>query len=547
MSDADAGAAERREQMAGAVRRWAAVSAELEAAQPTQAASLGGGRFQFEAPPGMAGVRPGDLVAIGADDGHGYLGEIVEARLVRTEGPRITREMEATRLGLLATPSQGDALSLEARLDVRRLMGEGILLMSTGDDGRPQRPDASTVFLDAPMRPATHEEVARYLRVNRAAGATMEVGVARGGGGDPVHLFPDGFLRHTFLCGQSGSGKSFALGVLVEQLLARTPMRVVVIDPNSDLVRITERRTRAEADATRAVPFDDAAWAEVDAALDAALAGTSVLRPRTRAQAEVLALAFGRLDERAGARVLGLDPLADREEYAAFADGVARLPEDGDLDRLLDEVGRVEGPAARDLALRIRNLGIAGWDIWARAGEGDMVGAHLTGARRCIVADVGTLGTEEERATVAEAVLGHLWDRRADRIPTMIVIDEAHNVCPAAPGPGIAAAALDHVIRIAAEGRKYGLLLLLASQRPTRVHPDVLTQCENLVLMRTVAHVDLLTLRDAFSHIPAGLVEQAATFGKGEALVGGGIADAPLPVRFGGRLTREGGSDVRLG
>src|SRR6185437_881750 len=58
-----------------------------------------------------------------------------------------------------------------------------------------------------------------------------------------VHgLDAGGFDRHTFLCGQSGSGKTYALGVLLERLLLATSLRIVVLDPNSDYVRLTELR-----------------------------------------------------------------------------------------------------------------------------------------------------------------------------------------------------------------------------------------------------------------------------------------------------------------
>ena len=39
------------------------------------------------------------------------------------------------------------------------------------------------------------------------------------------------FNRHTFWCGQSGSGKTYALGVVLEQLLLRTELPIAVLDP----------------------------------------------------------------------------------------------------------------------------------------------------------------------------------------------------------------------------------------------------------------------------------------------------------------------------
>ena len=44
------------------------------------------------------------------------------------------------------------------------------------------------------------------------------------------------------MCGQSGSGKTYSLGVMLEQLLLETELRIVVLDPNSDFVRLGELR-----------------------------------------------------------------------------------------------------------------------------------------------------------------------------------------------------------------------------------------------------------------------------------------------------------------
>ncbi len=42
-----------------------------------------------------------------------------------------------------------------------------------------------------------------------------------------------GFNRHTFMCGQSGSGKTYSLGLLLEQaLVVDTSLRMVILDPN---------------------------------------------------------------------------------------------------------------------------------------------------------------------------------------------------------------------------------------------------------------------------------------------------------------------------
>jgi DNA helicase HerA-like ATPase len=126
----------------------------------------------------------------------------------------------------------------------------------------------------------------------------------------------------------------------------------------------------------------------------------------------------------------------------------------------------------------------------------------------------------------------------------LIVIDEAHNVCPAVPEDPVTARATEVAIRIAAEGRKFGLFLLVSTQRPQKVHEQVLSQCDNLVCMRMNSGADAAELARAFGYAPASLLARSPTFRQGEALVAGRCAPHPLLVRFGARLTEEGGADV---
>jgi uncharacterized protein len=207
-----------------------------------------------------------------------------------------------------------------------------------------------------------------------------------------------------------------------------------------------------------------------------------------------------------------------------------------DLDQL------VEGG---QLKLRASNLGVDQWGIWPGP-EGESLASELDdpAGERCLVVDLGSLPTREEQAATAGAVLERLWRRRAAREPIAIVIDEAHNVCPAEPTDPLTALATADAIRIAGEGRKFGLYLIVVTQRPQKVHENVLSQCENLVLMRMNSAADLAHVGATFSFVPPSLIERATTFRQGEALVAGKIASHPAVIRFGERLTQEGGADV---
>jgi hypothetical protein len=419
------------------------------------------------------------------------------------------------------SPRLGQIVSLELHSDdatgpdlpqvrIRIGRGDGVVL---DGDGRP--------FHDATVRPADPDEVGAWLGRVRPSRAVLEVGELALADGVPLGLDGGGFGRHTFLCGQSGSGKTYSLGVLLERLLMETSLRVVVLDPNSDYVRLGE--TRADADAAalaRFTPLTDSI--QVRSGTD----GPDAIRVR-----------FRELSPALQAAVLRLDPLSDREEYAELT----ALVEDESI-RSLSDLDHVESKA---LKLRARNLGVERFGIWPGP-DGQSLLAELEdpAGPRCLVVDLGSLGTREEQALTAAAVLERLWRRRAAREPIAIVIDEAHNVCPAEPAGPITALGTEDAIRIAGEGRKFGLYLIVVTQRPQKVHENVLSQCDNLVLMRMNSAADLALIGEVFSFVPPGLVDRATTFRQGEALVAGKIASHPALIRFGARITQEGGSDV---
>ena len=305
--------------------------------------------------------------------------------------------------------------------------------------------------------------------------------------GVPFSLDAGGFGRHTFLCGQSGSGKTYSLGVVLEQLLLETDLQIVVLDPNSDFVRLGE--LRPDADDSSAARYSEA---------------TRSLA--VRRAGDGLALLLAELEPAVQAAALRLDPVTDREEYAelvALTEGGEALSQER-----LQRLEREGGEEGRRLVGRARNLGLLRWGIWAGE-EGRSILPEL--ARddvRCLVVDLGSLATREEQALASAAVLGELWRRREERRPVLIVVDEAHNVCPARPDDPLTAIATEYAVRIAGEGRKFGLYLLVSTQRPQKVHENVLSQCDNLLLMRMNSLADLGFVSEVFSFVPPSLLEQ---------------------------------------
>src|SRR4029077_14504724 len=99
---------------------------------------------------------------------------------------------------------------------------------------------------DAVVRLAEAGEIDAWAEATARKRAELSVGALRLMAGPRHHTEAGGCDSHSFLCGQSGSGKTYALGVLLEQLLLETSLRIVVLDPNSDFTRIGELRAGVE-------------------------------------------------------------------------------------------------------------------------------------------------------------------------------------------------------------------------------------------------------------------------------------------------------------
>ena len=476
---------------------------ELEEAVRPTASSVDGRRFTFQCSLQGLELQPGGYVSIG----EGLLGQVHALGHAWAEGAELasatTRERSQVADGRAAL-ARGDGLVLD--------------------------PEAGP-FHELVFEPASASTVSSWLEAARTSGARLDVGQLMIEPGVRFSLAADGFNRHTFLCGQSGSGKTFALGVLLEQVLLQTSIRVVILDPNSDFVRLGA--VRDGVDQALAGRYREATKA------------LTVLSQEASA-GDRLHVRFRDCDAEEQAAILRLDPIRDREEYGALLDMLESGLEatSASTAELGERLRGMEREDVRMLGIRLRNLGIDRWPIWSLGDEGSVQDLVGPGGPRALVVDLGSLATPGEKAIAAETVLAALWRNRSRREPVLVVIDEAHNVCPREPGDEVTALATESAGRIAAEGRKFGLYLLVSTQRPQRVTELVVSQCDNLLLMRMTSTSDLAYVSDVLSYAPKPLLDRATSFRIGESLVAGKAASHPALVRFGPRISEEGGADV---
>jgi hypothetical protein len=121
-----------------------------------------------------------------------------------------------------------------------------------------------------------------------------------------------------------------------------------------------------------------------------------------------------------------------------------------------------------------------------------------------------------------------------ERHPITIVCDEAHLYLPssaASTGP-LERRALENFERIAKEGRKYGVGLLVVSQRPSDVSTTILSQCSNIISLRLSNKTDQAVVKQLLPESLEGLMEVLPTLDIGEAVVVGDATLLPTRIRM---------------
>lgn len=118
-----------------------------------------------------------------------------------------------------------------------------------------------------------------------------------------------------------------------------------------------------------------------------------------------------------------------------------------------------------------------------------------------------------------------------ERDPILLVCEEAHRYVPDR-GEAQYAAAQDAIRRIAREGRKYGIGLMLVSQRPSDVESTVLSQCNSWLVLRLTNGRDQEHVGRFLPDSMAALIRLLPSLPRREALFVGEAAALPSRIKL---------------
>ena len=116
-------------------------------------------------------------------------------------------------------------------------------------------------------------------------------------------------------------------------------------------------------------------------------------------------------------------------------------------------------------------------------------------------------------------------------VPFLIVCEEAHNYIPKKGGADYEASKKS-IERIAKEGRKYGLSVMVVSQRPSEVSDTIFAQCNNFISLRLTNMTDQNYIKNLLPNNTNSIADILPILAPGESLVVGDATPIPAIIRM---------------
>lgn len=318
-----------------------------------------------------------------------------------------------------------------------------------------------------------------------------------------MHQYP-----HIGVFGGSGSGKSFGLRVVLEELM-EMGVPTIVMDPHYEM------------DFTNNSEISDKDYSDKFKCLEIGIhTGIKFQELQKRDLKNLLNAASPLTDSMNNVIDVMLSKGASFESFKNKLDLLLEGQEIGSRDKILQEIAIEEGQTRRDRLEEVldiyerydktcNSMSVRGvlWRLMTLQGEG--IFSHNIDElldllkRRKLVVLQGSTRMINVFSTYLLAKLYYLRKEYRDELyrnnvkvdyfpPFIIITDEAHNFAP----KGFDTPSKSILREISQEGRKYGVFLILATQRPTLLDETITAQLNTKLIFRTVRASDIDTIRE---------------------------------------------------
>ncbi len=169
---------------------------------------------------------------------------------------------------------------------------------------------------------------------------------------------------------------------------------------------------------------------------------------------------------------------------------------------------------------------------------------ELISPGRCSIINLKGIEPEIQQVFVYKILSDLFQQRKKEKIPPFfVVVEEAHSFCPER---SFGESKSSKILRtLASEGRKFGLGLCIISQRPARIDKSVLSQCSTQIILKVTNPNDLRAISNSVEGITSESEKEIINLPIGTAMVTG-IVDVPLFVNIRPRKTRHGGNAIDM-
>lgn len=374
------------------------------------------------------------------------------------------------------------------------------------------------------------------------------------------------FQRHAFIGGSTGSGKSWTTAKIIEQMSGLATANAIVFDLHGEYAPLVGKGIQhfkvagpADIEAKRTID-DDVIYLPYWLLSYEALVSMFVDRSDQNApnQAMIMAREINQakqkyLEENGQQEVLkhftvdspvpfDLDVLMSRlnEINVEMVPGAGGKPKQGDFfGKLARMISRLENKISDRRLGFMFNGGDGLLDFtWLDKLTTAVLGSTSENGK----AGIKIINFSEVPSDVLPLIVSLVarvtfsiqqWTPSQLRHPIALLCDEAHLYMPQRNMADSADdISLDIFERIAKEGRKYGVSLVVISQRPSEVNKTMLSQCSNFVSMRLTNAEDQGVIKRLLPDSLGGFSDILPTLDTGEALVVGDASLLPSRIRI---------------
>ncbi len=339
--------------------------------------------------------------------------------------------------------------------------------------------------------------------------------------------------HHCSILAKTGSGKSYTSGVIIEELLERG-VPLLIIDPHGEYSSLKQVNRNRE-DNLRMNKYGilprsyDNCITYTPSNLSLNEVADEVFRiDGVNPSAKMLAQLIPTLNNsQRDVLYRSIKKVAPQKEFYTIADVIEEVGHDSSNSKwnVIDSLESLEATGVlSECPTEIEELLCKG-------------GASIIDMR----------GVDPELQDIIVSKLCYeIWEaRKIGKVPPgMIVIEEAHEFCPER---GYKKTASSVIIRtIASEGRKFGLGLMVISQRPARVDKNVLSQCHTQIILKITNANDLRALSKGLEGMNAELEEEIKRLSPGVALFVSDDIERPIAVEVRPRKSSHGGESIKI-